>query len=355
MSGLKSVFMPYWSGNPYHKQLVEHLDKLGVQVEEAGFKNIFLPTAIAQWKPDILHLHTPDQFVLAPKSMLKALLNVVIFLNELIILRLMGVKIVWTVHDINNLEKRYPTLSRICNTFMARLADGIFTHSETAQQAVAKTFHLANPDKVFVVPHGNYINCYENKIYREEARKALNIPDSCFVMLFFGRIWPYKGVTELIDAFKQLHNNDVQLLIAGKPLNDEYAQLIRQKTASHDNIKFIPGHIPDDQIQVYMNACDVVVLPYRDIFTSGSVFLAMSFGRACIAPRKGCIGEVLDDSGAFLYDSDECLLQVMHHAIEKKADLPRMGKHNLQLADQLFSWSNLAKMTLDVYQQCLSR
>jgi glycosyltransferase involved in cell wall biosynthesis len=104
-----------------------------------------------------------------------------------------------------------------------------------------------------------------------------------------------------------------------------------------------------------MNACDVVVLPYRDIFTSGSVFLAMSFGRACIAPHKGCIGEVLDDSGAFLYDSDEGLLQVLHYAIEKKADLPRMGKHNLQLAEQLLSWSNLAKMTLDVYQQCLSR
>jgi len=51
-----------------------------------------------------------------------------------------------------------------------------------------------------------------------------------------------------------------------------------------------------------MNACDVVVFPYQEILTSGAVILAMSFGRACVAPRLGCIQDVLDDKGAFIYE-----------------------------------------------------
>ncbi|WP_242482112.1 glycosyltransferase, partial [Trichormus variabilis] len=70
--------------------------------------------------------------------------------------------------------------------------------------------------------------------------------------------------------------------------------MLLQKIDNEPNIKFIPGFVPSEKLQIYLNACDVVVFPYRDILTSGAVMLAMSFGRACIAPRKGCIAEVLD-------------------------------------------------------------
>jgi glycosyltransferase involved in cell wall biosynthesis len=84
------------------------------------------------------------------------------------------------------------------------------------------------------------------------------------------------------------------------------------------------------------------------------VILAMSFGRACIAPRKGCIGDVLDGSGGFLYDPDEQegLLQAMRSAIENKAVLQHMGEHNLNAAAQ-WSWSRIVGMTYSVYNNCL--
>lgn len=263
----------------------------------------------------------------------------------------------WTVHNLKNHNNNYQRLDRIGTAAVARLAHAIIAHCEAAKQEIITTFNLSNGNKINVVPHGNYINCYENKVSRDEARQILGIPDSKLVLLFFGLIRPYKGVLELVDTFNHLANDETHLIIAGKVWNDslEQAELLHQKTSENNRIKFIPGFVPDDKIQLYMNACDIVVFPYRDILTSGAVLLAISFGRPCIAPRKGCIGEVLDDAGAFLYnlDSDDGLLQAIKMAIEKKAELSQMGKHNYILA-QKYSWESVAEMTLEVYQWCLN-
>lgn len=354
IGNLKTIFVPlFLEINPYQKQLSEHLIKLGVQVQGVDKRKIFLPTAVNQWSPNILHIHWLHTFFKAPNTT-QSLFRLVKFVSGLIILRIMGVKIVWTAHNLKIHENLYPLLDEICAFVIVRLAHAVIAHCEAAKCEIATTLRLKNKDKIFVVPHGNYIGCYENTLDQGEARKALNIPNSNLVFLFLGLIRPYKGVFELLEAFKQLHRNEVQLVIAGKVWNDELSEQVRQKTESHDNIKFMPGFVPDAQIQVYMNACDVVVFPYRDVLTSGAVILAMSFGRTCIAPRMGCIGEILDNSGAFLYDPnlEEGLFQAMNRAVENSADLLRMGEYNKQLADQ-WSWNHVAQKTLNVYQWCL--
>ena len=355
VGNIKTIFAPqFLEINPYQKQLAEHLVNLGIQVEGVDSRKIFLPTAVTQWSPNILHLHWLHTYFQGVNET-KSLLKLVRFLSGLVILRLMGVKIVWTVHNLKFHENLYPLLDQTCSFVVAKLAHAIIAHCEAAKCEIATTLHFKNKDKIFVVPHGNYTDYYENKIDRVEARKALNIPKSSLVFLFLGLIRPYKGVFELLEAFKQLHSDEVQLVIAGKTWNNELAEQIRQKTKGNENINFIPGFVPQDQIQVYMNACDVVVFPYRNVLTSGAVILAMSFGRACIAPRMGCMGEILDNSGAFLYDPDleESLSQAMKCAIQRQTELLHMGEHNRQVADQ-WSWSRVAEMTLKVYQQCLS-
>ncbi len=61
--------------------------------------------------------------------------------------------------------------------------------------------------------------------------------------------------------------------------------------------------IPDDQMQVYLRAADAVVLPYRDVLSSGSAILAMTFGQPVIAPAIGCLPESLGSEGTILYDA----------------------------------------------------
>ena len=79
-------------------------------------------------------------------------------------------------------------------------------------------------------------------------------------------------------------------MIAGKSKDHELTEFIQAKADSNPAIQFIPGFIEDDDVQMYMNAADVVTFPYKNILTSGAVMLAISFGRACLAPQKDCIG-----------------------------------------------------------------
>ena len=351
MSLLKVFFLPWWSKNPYQKLLVKHLEQLGAEVKTFNHNHtIFLTPAVIQWRPDVIHFHTLYPFFLASNKF-KFLCKFFTFFSQVLILKLMGVKIVWTIHDLKNHENIQVKFERTFNICFSRLAYAIITHCEIAKQEVIASFHLKKDDNIFVIPHANYVNYYENAIDRSEAQKTLGIKNAKLIFLFLGLLRGYKGVPELIDAFKQIEDDEVYLVIAGKASN-ELAEQINLTLRGYDKIKFIPGFVADDQVQVYMNACDVVVLPYRDILTSGSVILAMSFARACIAPRKGCIAEVLDERGGILYEpyDDNGIFKAIERAVQKKSALLCMGAHNRQVVEQ-WDWEGIAEMTFKAYQR----
>lgn len=357
MSGPRIIFMPWWPKNPYHDLLAGHLTDLGAVVRGTG-NAVALPLTAARTRADIVHLHAPYRAALAYNAP-KAALKLAVFLVGLAILRLAGVKLVWTVHDLGNHENRYPGLDRICTICVARLCHAILVHCDSAGQTVVRSLPPKGQDKVYTVPHGNYVGYYENEIGRAEAREALGIPEEEFVVLFFGLIRAYKGVPDLVDAFGRLRReagNRARLLIVGRMPNEELAGVIKAQVAGRDDVELVVGLIEDDDIQTYMNASDAVVFPYRKVLTSGAVLLAMSFGKACIAPRLGCIGDVLDDSGAFLYDLDEedGLRHAMERAIRCRDDLPRLGARNRKMVEP-WGWDRIAGMTFDIYRKCLGR
>lgn len=350
---LKVVYLPRnkKDTNPYQAQLAQKLTDLGMDVEGAEYQQWFLLTALKQWKADIIHLHWLQSFFVR-SSLTKSLVSMMLFVGQLLILRLLGTKIVWTVHNLKNHNNRFLISERIGKLAVSNIADGIIAHCQLAKEEIVSNLKTANPDKIFVVPHGNYIECYENKINRQEARRQLNISDSDVVLLFFGLIRPYKGVLEMVKALEEISLPKVKLLIVGKLWQDteEFDEVLRQKAANDLRIVYRPGFVPDELIQVYMNACNLVVFPYRDILTSGAVLLAMSFGKACLAPKIGCIGEILDKKGAFLYNpnKEDGLIKATQAAVNNSSVLNQMGEYNYQKIQQ-YSWQNVAQQTLKIY------
>lgn len=277
------------------------------------------------------------------------------FLCRLTFLKAAGVKIVWTAHELGRRGRRNRKLEKAGTIFTAKIADAVIAHCEKARAEVLRQPLLANK-KVFVVPHGHYVGYYSNEISREQARIALGLPQEAFVFLFFGWIDRYKGVAELIEAFERMHSEEAYLVIAGTSPESKFADLIHQRVAHKPRIKLVHKFIPENEIQIYLNSCDAVVLPYRDVLTSGAVILAMSFGRPCVAVRRGCIGDVLNESGAFLYDppSPLSLVRAMEHAMENRSALAAMGRYNLERACQ-WGWDRVAQETVDVYRWVLKR
>lgn len=340
--------------NLYQRLLANSLRDLGVEVQFAKATDglSLLTTLVTHWRPQVVHIHWQHPFLLA-NGTVRSIIKSCKFVVELLVLKGIGVRLVWTAHNITNHEKRYECVERFFTRLLAHQCHAVIAHSQSAKESVESALGLKNNGKVTVIPHGSFLGCYANEIDRGEARRRLGISICDSVFLFFGLIRPYKGVMELVEAFERLKPEHGKLVIAGSPYGDNgiVARILSVAERNRDLI-VIPKFIPDNEIQVFMNASDVVVLPYRDILTSGAAVLAMSFGKPIIAPAIGCIPDLVDSSGAFLYDprDNNGLSEAMRTSL--KANLFKMGEHNLELAKKL-DWSHVGKRTLEVYLKCL--
>lgn len=347
---LRVAIVPRYRGNPYLTQLEEQLTRLGVRVGRFGQSASSTLKGLITHRPHVLHVQWLDAFFVAA-SVPVALGKMALFFGAVLLLKLLGCRIVWTAHNLRDHENRNPKLDRLCTSFVVRHADAIIAHCQAAKRELVEEFAVRAPEKVVVIPHGHYCDAYPNTVSRAEARDALGVADGTTMLLFLGQIRPYKGVSALIDAFRTLDLEGAELFIVGQVRDERHLETLQRKVHGQPGIRFEPVFVPDEQMQVYLNACDAVMFPYRDILTSGAVVLAMSFGRACVAPRLGCIPEALDERGAILYDPDDpgAFRSALAAAVERKADLAGMGEHNRRRAEE-WRWDLIAKQTLAVYR-----
>ena len=358
MKPIKIFWFPHGPRNPYQYLLIECLKIFGLNIMLADTRNFFfcnitiLNILISNWKPDIIHLHWHHSS-LVTLGKFKSIVKSTIFLFQIYLLKLLKIKLVWTIHNLTHHEDRQKKIELFFCRLIGNLADAIITHCESAQAEVAKVFKIKQSDKIHVIPHGNFITFYENKISKEKAKEQLMLSNQIFYYLFLGEIRPYKGIKELISAFKKVDNTDprsIGLIIAGRPKNLKFAMEIKKLIQESKNIYLELNYISDSKIQVYLKAADIMVFPYRNVFTSGGILLAMSFGKPIIAPRLGCIQDTLDKSGAYLYDPKHPneLYKTMKKAMFEISRLPQMGSHNFNLAKKL-NWKNIAEDTRNLY------
>lgn len=345
------LFMPdYGDANPYQHQLRDALAGYGVSVVSDDGTGLFpvLRAYLENDRPQILHLHWLHPYLIGGGPLTTALKGTRILI-ELLLLRWLGVRVVWTVHNLFEHDRRAPRVEAACKHLILRLVDVGIVHCESARVAVIEAYRLPPrlQSKLSVIPHGHYMDWYPDDISRGQARASLEIHESWTVFLFFGRIEPYKNVTELVRAFAALDESRVRLLIVGQPSNRNMADNLLAASQRDDRIRTEFGYVPDEAVQRYMKATDVAVLPYCDGLTSGAAILAASFGRSIVAPDRGCIGDRFGTGSGLIYDPDhESLTRVLTRALE--VDTTRIGKRNRERVETP-TWSTIAEWTAGVY------
>ena len=105
----------------------------------------------------------------------------------------------------------------------------------------------------------------------------------------------------MIDAFIGLHDPQADLIIAGDADLPDYRVRLENIAGEHPAIHLISDHIPDEELQVYFNAADACVLPYRRATTSGAALLAFSFGKPIVAPALGPFPSLIDGDNGVLF------------------------------------------------------
>lgn len=355
---MKVLFLPdYSAANAYQRALGDALAALGVTVaaDPTRARRVLpiLEAVRTHGRPDILHLHWTEPYIAAGGrvSRLKAQRT----LAELRLLRRAGTGLVWTAHDLFRHDRDEDPQERAFMRSLAGISDVLITHCRSARQAVIEALDLPARARsgMRVIPHGHYRGAYPDTLTREEARRRLGLPDRSRVIAFVGWVRPYKGVAELLAAFRSVPHRSARLVIAGRALDEGYAERVTALAREDERVHLALGFVPDEELQVYLRAADVVAAPFLEILTSGSVLLAMSFGRAVIAPRRGCVVDTVDEQGALLYDPDDPdgLPGALRRALD--ADLQAMGSHSAARLEE-FSWARVAGDTLAAYEEVRS-
>ena len=159
---------------------------------QAYFKVIFtILVYLFRIKPSIIHI----QSLFSPRK------DWIFFL----LARLLGIPIVYTVHNIFPHEEKESSAFGLKQSLQIiyKSSRRLIVHSQSNMHELANLFKI-KPQKMRVIPHGNYFFVVpKNMISKENARKQLGITISVKLILFFGAIRKYKGINYLIKAFKR--------------------------------------------------------------------------------------------------------------------------------------------------------
>lgn len=217
----------------------------------------------------------------------------------MIYFKALGKKIVMTAHNVNQgrRDSNDSLLNRLTLRIQYRLSDHIFVHTQKMKDELAKDFGVRQ-GAVTVIRHPINDAFPDTNLTPAEAKRRLGLALREKVILFFGRLRPYKGLEYLLCAFQQVaaRGEGFRLIIAGesKKGSEAYYNEIQEMIKRHPNREQIIQRvqfIPDSDIELYFKAADVLALPYKEIFQSGVLFLAYSFGLPVVAADVGSFKE----------------------------------------------------------------
>jgi D-inositol-3-phosphate glycosyltransferase len=311
----------------------------------------------ARSKPKVLHILWNNKIEVFDRTIL------------MLYYKAMGKKIALTAHNVNQARRdaKDSWLNRVTLRIQYQLCDHIFVHTEKMKEELCQDFDVAEK-AVTVIRHPVNDAFPDTELTPAEAKRRLGLKDDEKAILFFGRIRPYKGVEYLLDAFRLLPT-DVQvkyrLIVAGEPKkgSEDYLYQIResvQRDFKEGQVILRIQFIPDEEMEVYLKGADVLVLPYKEIFQSGVLFLAYSFGLPVVATDVGSFREeIVEGSTGFLCQPGDPADLAKAIEIYFNSDLfknLRVRRQEVKdYAHANHSWHAVAELTCKAYTKMLGR
>ncbi len=233
--------------------------------------------------------------------------------------------------------------------FVLSYSDCFILVSNKQKEAIISTF--GDSSKIIIIPNGFNQSLY-SPMERDACRMKLKLPLDKKIIFNISNLIESKGHTYLISSILNITSvtNDIFCYIAGKgyyrdTLNAKLIELQLQ-----DYVEFL-GWIPDEQIPIWMNACDLFVHPSLAESFGIVQIEAMACGKPVVATINGgseCI-ITSDDYGLLVEPANsEDLAEKILMALDRKWD-----KEVIRTYAERFTWENVAKKTMSVYTQIL--
>jgi starch synthase len=229
-----------------------------------------------------------------------------------------------------------------------RQADQLIVHTEQVKQTAIEKCGLPEA-KLHVIPH--IAPPLQPMMFEEEEQYGQ--PQ----ILFFGRIWEYKGLDYLIRAEPLITSRvpNAQIVIAGT--GEDFGRY-RKLMVHPERFLVYNDYIPQEQVASFFQQASVVVLPYVEATQSGVVAKAYGFGKPVVATTVGGLPEQIEHgrTGLLVPPRDERALADAIVSILQDCELRRrLGTGGYQKTQSAFSTDLIAQKTVEVYQRAQYR
>ncbi|PRX41995.1 N-acetyl-alpha-D-glucosaminyl L-malate synthase BshA [Planifilum fimeticola] len=299
-----------------------------------------LPSIRERFPFDLIHCHTiyPDGYA---GGMLKEKFSV---------------PVVSTIHGSDILL--YPHRSR-----------GVFRHTEQALRmndhiiAVSNLLMKEAQQVVAGVDVSTIYNGFDpSRFYpmdSKAARKKLEISPEEKVALFVGNLKPVKGLQVLLEAFCRVVKQVPQarlVLVGDGPLRSALKRQVRECDLE-ERVTFA-GRRPHDEIPLWINGSDVVVLPSLSEGFGGVVLEAMGCGKPVVATDVAGASEIVQHrkTGYLVKPEDsEGLAQYLTILLKDEGGLIGDMGERAYAASGSYTWKQNASQVIELYHRLLSR
>lgn len=224
----------------------------------------------------------------------------------------------------------------------------LIVHAQSLKEILVKQFRVP-AGRVNVLPHGELGSLYQRwagdrQLERESA-----------TLLFFGRIWPYKGLPYLLQAMPLVAERipNVKLIIAGR---GENPRQYFPGDYNPEQYEILNDFIPLESVAGLFQRSTAVILPYIESSQSGVAAIAYALGTPVIASNIGGLGEMIHhgEDGLLVPPKDvSTLAETIIHLLSDRPLQESLRRRAMQRCQTDLDWSTIAAETVEVYKKTI--
>ena len=306
-----------------------------------------------QWRPDILHAHSPVLSAMAAERAAKRLGLPLVY----------EIRAFWEDAAVGNGTGREGSLkyraTRALETRAVRKADAVAVICEGLKRDLVARGGI-DPDKIFVSPNGVDLTLFGEPLpYDAELARALGV-EGAETIGFIGSFYDYEGLDVLIEAMPALvaARPDMHLvLVGGGPMEAELRAQAEASPAA-ERIHFV-GRVPHQEVERYYSVIDVLAYPRKqmrltDLVTPLKPLEAMAQRRLVAASDVGGHRELIRDGDTgtlFAPDDPAALARAVAALFANRADWDARRERGRAFVETERSWSVNVGRYQSVYQR----
>ncbi|KKH29916.1 glycosyltransferase family 4 protein [Methanosarcina mazei] len=260
--------------------------------------------------------------------------------------KIVNKKLVITFHHSNTEEfvDKYKHIFK----FVLRFSDRMILVSEKQKKYISNVFPEYS-SKLVVIPNGYDADFYYPRDI-DDCRIKLDLPHDKKIIYNISNLIEVKGHKYLIKAMKSIvqERNDVLCVIVGKGYLVDQLESQIEVEGLQDYVKLV-GWKPDDEVPIFMNACDFFVHASLKEGNPTVMFECLGCGKPYVGTRVGGVPEIIThkDYGLLVEPGNpQDLAEKIMDALNKNWNKTKIISYSAQ-----FTWENISRQTLDVYNK----